>query len=57
MILSEEISAYQTYLEGHRLDPDNELLYEDMLKAKAHMEIAWLECLGPQNKELPSSLA
>lgn len=38
-----ETEAYQALLEGHRADPDDEHLYEDMLKAKAQMEVAWLE--------------
>jgi hypothetical protein len=41
--LSMETQAYQALLEGHRADPDDELLYQDMLKAKATMEIAWLQ--------------
>jgi hypothetical protein len=43
--LALEIQAYQALLEGHRADPDDELLYQDMLKAKAAMEIAWLQRL------------
>jgi hypothetical protein len=46
--LASEIEAYQALLEGHRADPDDELLYQDMLKAKATMELAWLQRLeGP----------
>jgi hypothetical protein len=41
--LAIETQAYQTLLEGHRLAPDDELIYQDMLKAKAAMEIAWLQ--------------
>lgn len=41
--LATETQAYQTLLEGHRADPDNEDLYTDMQKAKAAMEIAWLQ--------------
>jgi hypothetical protein len=44
--LAMEIQAYQALLEGHRADPDDELLYQDMLKAKATMEIAWLQQLN-----------
>ena len=44
--LAMETQAYQAFLEGHRADPDNELLYQDMLKAKAAMEIAWLQLLS-----------
>lgn len=43
--LAAETVAFQTYLEGHRRDPDNDELYEDMLKAKAAMELAWLESI------------
>lgn len=43
MTLAEASEAYQALLEGHRAHPDNDELYEDMLKAKAAMEIAWLE--------------
>lgn len=41
--LATETQAYQTLLEGHRADPDNEDLYTDLQKAKAAMEIAWLQ--------------
>jgi hypothetical protein len=44
--LALEIQAYQALLEGHRADPDDEVLYQDMLKAKATMEIAWLQQLN-----------
>lgn len=40
--LDAETSAYQTLLEGHRAKPDDEHIREDMLKAKANMEVAWL---------------
>jgi hypothetical protein len=43
MDLAAETEAYQVLLEGHRMDPDNEDLYVDMLKAKAAMEVAWLQ--------------
>jgi hypothetical protein len=43
--LAAESEAYQALLEGHRADPDNENLYQDMLKAKAAMEVAWLQAL------------
>jgi hypothetical protein len=45
-----ETQAYQALLEGHRADPDNEDLYTDLQKAKAAMEIAWLQlalAVGP----------
>jgi hypothetical protein len=41
--LALETQAYQVLLEGHRAAPDDELIFEDMLKAKATMEIAWLQ--------------
>ena len=41
--LALETQAYQALLEGHRAAPDDELIYQDMLKAKAAMEIAWLQ--------------
>jgi type II secretory pathway component PulM len=41
--LAAETQAYQTLLEGHRMDPDNEDLYVDLQKAKAAMELAWLQ--------------
>ena len=41
--LALETQAYQTLLEGHRATPDDKLIYQDMLKAKAAMEIAWLQ--------------
>jgi hypothetical protein len=42
-LLALETMAYQTMLEGHRLDPDDDQIYEDMLKARAAMEVAWLQ--------------
>jgi hypothetical protein len=41
--LAAETEAYQALLEGHRMDPENEHLYLDLLKAKAAMEVAWLQ--------------
>jgi hypothetical protein len=41
--LALETQAYQVLLEGHRAAHDDELIYQDMLKAKATMEIAWLQ--------------
>ena len=41
--LALETQAYQALLEGHRAEPDDELIYQDMLKAKAAMEVAWLQ--------------
>ncbi|MGZ6709073.1 MAG: hypothetical protein ACXVFN_19295 [Solirubrobacteraceae bacterium] len=41
--LAFETQAYQALLEGHRADPDNEDLFTDLQKAKAAMEIAWLQ--------------
>jgi len=44
--LGELTEAYQVYVEGVRNDPDNEELYEDMLRAKTALEIAWLNELS-----------
>lgn len=41
--LALETQAYQALLEGHRADPDNAELHQDMLKAKAVMETLWLQ--------------
>jgi hypothetical protein len=41
--LAAATEAYQAMREGHRHDPDNEDLFEDLLKARAEMETAWLE--------------
>lgn len=41
--LAFETQAYQTLLEGHREHPDDDHIFEDMLKAKAQMEVAWLQ--------------
>lgn len=49
--LATETQAYQTLLEGHREHPDDEHIYQDMLKAKAAMEIAWLQAAS--KRELP----
>lgn len=38
-----ETEAYQALLEGHRMDPDNEEIWEDMQKARAALEILYLE--------------
>ena len=46
MTLAETSEAYQTLLEGHRAHPDDEDLQEDLTKAKAAMEIAWLQTMG-----------
>jgi hypothetical protein len=40
--LAAETEAYQALLEAHRSLPNNDDLYADMLKAKAAMEVAWL---------------
>jgi hypothetical protein len=35
--------AFQALLEGHRAYPDDDQLFDDLRKAKAAMEQAWLE--------------
>jgi hypothetical protein len=42
LAMAMEIEAYQAYLEGHRADPDDEHLWEDLQKAKRAMQLAWL---------------
>ncbi len=44
--LGAEIEAYQVLLEAHRARPHNDDLYEDLLKARAAMERAWLHSLA-----------
>ena len=43
--LASETEAYQVLLEGHRARPDDDDLYCDMLKAKAAVEVAWLNAI------------
>jgi hypothetical protein len=50
MDLAHETQAYQAYLEGHRAHPDDDDLYSDLQKARAAMEVAWLQlAAGPVN--------
>ena len=49
MGFSEEIEAYQVYLEAVRAHPDHPELWEDLQKAKAAVEAAWLELLLERN--------
>lgn len=41
--LSQAIEAFQALLEGHSHDPDDEILFEDLQKARSAMEAAWLD--------------
>ena len=41
--LDHETQACQAMLEAHRAYPDDEEIWADYLKAKAAMEIAWLQ--------------
>lgn len=41
--LALETGAYQQCLEMHRMNPDHDEIYQDMLKAKAQMEVAYLQ--------------
>jgi hypothetical protein len=43
MTIAEATETYQALLEGHRAYPDDEQIWDDLCKAKAAMEIAWLE--------------
>jgi hypothetical protein len=44
--LAAESAAYQTYLEAVRTHPDDDLLREDLERARRAMVRAWLEQLG-----------
>jgi hypothetical protein len=44
--LGVEVEAYQALLEGHRAHPDEAQILDDLLKARAAMERAWLELLA-----------
>jgi hypothetical protein len=44
--LGVEVEAYQALLEGHRAHPDEAQIFDDLLKARAAMERAWLELLA-----------
>jgi hypothetical protein len=44
--LGVEVEAYQALLEGHRAHPDEDQIFDDLLKARAAMERAWLELLA-----------
>lgn len=41
MTYSEAQEIYQVYLEGHRMDPDNEELWEDLQRARKVRDDAW----------------
>lgn len=43
MTLADETEAYQALLEGHRAYPDDEEIAEDLDRARAAMEVAWLK--------------
>lgn len=49
MSLNDETSAYQTMLEGHRMDPDSPELWADLLKARRALEVEWLETIGERH--------
>lgn len=55
MSLADETSAYQTLLEGHRADPDNDELWQDLLKAKGAMEVAWITHTHRRSSSWPAS--
>jgi hypothetical protein len=44
--LGVEVEAYQALLEGHRAHPEEQQIFDDLLKARAAMERAWLELLA-----------
>ncbi len=41
--IAQETVAYQLHLERHRARPDCEQTFEDLLRARAALEVAWLE--------------
>lgn len=43
LTLAEATEAFQAYLEGVRAFPEDEALAEDLERARAVMETAWLE--------------
>lgn len=43
MTLAEATRIYQANLEAHRIDPDDEVVYKELLNAKIDMETLWLE--------------
>jgi hypothetical protein len=49
--ISHEMMAYQAMQEAHRAFPDDEDLWNDYQKAKAQMEVAWLQ----YKSELPDA--
>jgi hypothetical protein len=42
MTLAEESEAYQAQLETARTHPDNTEVQDDLIKARAALEVAWL---------------
>lgn len=44
------IEAYQALLEGHRAHPDDDEIAEDLDRAKAAMEVAWLEHVAAEHR-------
>lgn len=42
MKMMEASRQYQDLLEAHRIDPDDEATWDELCKAKATLEIAWL---------------
>lgn len=55
MNLADETIAYQALLEGHRRDPDNEELWQDCVKAKGVMEVAWITHTHRRSPSWPAS--
>lgn len=48
--LAAATEAFQTYLEGHRAHPDDDLLWRDLQKARTEMEALWLrQVTGPED--------
>ena len=46
MEMLEASRQYQDLLEAHRIDPDDEVTWEELQKAKETLEVAWLNTIG-----------
>jgi hypothetical protein len=44
--LAQETAIYQLHLERQRVDPEDEMVAEDVRRSRAAMEVAWLDQLG-----------
>jgi hypothetical protein len=44
--LAQETEAFQLHIERLRIDPEDEMVIEDVRRARAALEVAWLDQLG-----------